>query len=125
MALTTLPRSTDTNGTITAQIQLQTIIDDVLSIVMVIYGEGAEYDRIIDVVVGRATAKPEIRRVVWCKDVAVLSAAQKKSYFRNGKVAVAIGLSNKVDASLDIDEAQVGILVEEAFLKAEAGTDAN
>lgn len=122
MAITILPRSTDPDGE-TAPVQLQTIIDDPLTVVMVVYGEGNDIDRVIEVVVGRATAKPEIRRVVWCRDVAVLSTDQKKNYFRKDKVAVCIGLSNKVDSALDIDEAQVALMVEEAFLEGEADTD--
>jgi hypothetical protein len=74
---------------------------------------------VIEVVVGRATAKPQIRRVVWCPDESVLSATQRKNYYRKGKVAVAIGLSDEVAETLDIDEAQSGFLVEQAFLEAE------
>jgi hypothetical protein len=120
MAITILPRTGDPGGAPVAQVQLQTIIDDVLSVVMVVYGEGTDIERVIEVVVGRATAKPQIRRVVWCPDPTVLTAAQKKNYFRHNKVAVSVGLADKVADALDIDEAQSGMTVELAFAKAEA-----
>ena len=125
MAITILPRAGDPGGAAAAQTQLQTVLDDVLTVVMVVYGEGTDIERAIEVVVGRATAKPLIRRVVWCPDPAVLSTDQKKSYFRNGKVAVSVGLGDKIADALDIDEAQSGMTVELAFARAEAqGRDA-
>ena len=120
MAITILPRSGDPGGAPTAQTQLQTVIDDVLNVLIVVYGEGPDIERVIEVVVGRATAKPQIRRVVWCPDTTVLTAKQKKNYFRKAKVAVSIGLADKIAAALDIDEAQSGMSVELAFADAEA-----
>lgn len=120
MAITILPRAGDPGGASAAQVQLQTLIDDVLNVVMVVYGEGTDIDRVIEVVVGRATAKPQIRRVVWCPDPTVLSAQQKKNYFRVNKVAVAVGLADRIAQALDIDEAQSGMSVELAFAEAEA-----
>ncbi len=95
------------------------MIDDVLNVVMIVYGEGTDIERVIEVVVGRATAKPQIRRVVWCPDPRVLSVEQRKNYFRKDKVATAIGLADKIAEALDIDEAQSGMSVELAFLAAE------
>ena len=120
MAITILPRAGDEGGKAVAQAQLQTVIDDVLNVVMIVYGEGTDIERVIEVAVGRATAKPQIRRVVWCPDEKVLSAKQKTDYFLENKVAVAVGLADKVAKALDIDEAQSGMSVEIAFLKAEA-----
>jgi hypothetical protein len=122
MAITILPRANDPGGSTAAQAQLQTVLDDVLTVVMIVYGEGVDIERVIEVVVGRATAKPLIRLVVWCPDPTVLSKDQKKSYFRANKVAVAVGLADKVAAALDIDEAQSGFEVEGAYLEAEAQT---
>ncbi len=126
MAITILPRAGDPGGASAAQVQLQTVIDDVLNVVMVVYGEGLDVERVIEVAVGRAAAKPQLRRVIWCPDPGVLSAKQRKSYFRNNKVAVAIGLADKIAEALDIDEAQSGMSVELAFAEAEAqGTSDN
>jgi hypothetical protein len=125
MAITILPRADDPGGAPAAQVQLQTIIDDVLTVVMVVYGEGADIERVIEVVVGRATAKPQIRRVVWCPDPTVLSVQQKKNYFRTNKVVVSIGLADKIAEALDGDEAQSGLCVEKAFASAEAQASNN
>jgi hypothetical protein len=121
MSLTILPRATNPGGAQAAQIQLQTVIDDVLSVVAVVYGEGPEIERVLEVVVGRATAKP-IRRAVWCPDPSVLSPTQAKRYARKNKVVVAIGLQDRVASALDLDEAQSGFEVESAYLRAEAQT---
>ena len=120
MAITILPRAGDTGGATAAQVQLQTLIDDVLNVVIIVYGEGEDIERVIEVVVGRATAKAQIRRVVWCPDAGVLTSQQKKDYFRANKVAISVGLADKIADALDIDEAQSGMLVELAFAKAEA-----
>jgi hypothetical protein len=121
MAITILPRTGDPGGAIAAQVQLQTVIDDVGNVVMVVYGEGPDIERAIEVAVGRATIDPpQNRRVVWCPDSSVLSTRQKKDYFRANKVAVAIGLADKIAEALDIDEAQSGMSVELAFAAAEA-----
>ena len=123
MSLTILPRSGDPGGAAAAQHQLQTIINDVLNVVMVVYGEGPEIERALEVVVGRAAADPtNVRRVVWCPDPGVLSKDQKRDYLRAKKVAVSIGLEDKVADSLNADEAQSGFSVERAFLRAEAQT---
>jgi hypothetical protein len=119
MAITILPRTTDPGGTSAAQAQLQTVIDDVLNVVMIVYGEGTDIERAIEVVVGRATAKPQLRRVVWCPDPTVLSTKQKANYFRDDKAAVSIGLADKIAKDLDLLEAQSGLSVERAFLEAE------
>jgi len=120
MAIMILPRTTDPGGNSTAQAQLQTVVDDVLTVVMIVYGEGTDIERAIEVIVGRATAKPQIRRVVWCPDPTVLSTKQKTSYFRDNKVAVSIGLADQIATELDLVEAQSGLSVERAFVKAEA-----
>jgi hypothetical protein len=120
MALTILPRTTDPGGAPTAQAQLQTIIDDPLTVVVIVYGEGVDVERAIEIAVGRATAKPEVRRVVWCPDPSVLSADQAKRYSKKNAVIVAIGLENKIADSLDADDSQSIALVEKAFLNAEA-----
>lgn len=123
MAFTILPRADDSGGAAAAQAQLQTIIDDVRTVVMIVYGEGTDIERVIEVAVGRATIPtipPDLRRVVWCPDPGALSAEQKKRYFRKNKVAVAVGIDNKIADALDIDEAQSGLSMELAFQRAVA-----
>lgn len=126
MSLSILPRAGDPGGAPAAQQQLQTIINDVLNVVMIVYGEGPDIERVLEVVVGRAAADPaNVRRAVWCPDPAVLSKEQKKGYFRANKVAVSVGLEDKVADALSLDEAQSGFSVERAFLRAEAQTPAD
>jgi hypothetical protein len=120
MILTILPRATEGGGAAEAQVKLQTLIDDVLTVVLILYGETPETKRMLEVAVGLAEVKPQIRRVVWCPDPSVLSKEQKRDYMKKDKVAVTIGLANKIAAALDIDEAQFAMEVRIAFAKAEA-----
>ena len=120
MALITLPRSNDPGGATEAQVKLQAAIDDPLTVVMILYGEGPDVERALETCTGRALAMPAIRRVVWCPDPGVLSPQQKKSFFRANKAAVSIGLADSIAESLSLDDAQVRIDVEGAFLAAEA-----
>ena len=114
-----LPRSGDPGGAAEAQIRLQSAIDAEFTVLMIIYGEGPDIERVIEVCDGRALAKPAIRRVVWCPDPTVLSADQKKNYFRKDKVAVSVGLSNILAEALPLEKAKARIFVEGAFLEAE------
>ena len=120
MALITLSRKDDPQASAFAQGQLQAIIDQVSNVVMVIYGDDPETNGIVDMAVGLATSKPQLRFVVWCPNPKVLSDDQKQKYFRKGKVAVSIGLQDKVAKALNSDDAQDGFEVELAFLAAEA-----
>lgn len=120
MVLTILPKSTDDGGAAAAQVKLQTLIDDVETVVMVVYGEGAEINRVLEIAVGRADVEPYIRRVVWCPEVAVLSAEQKSSYYTKDAAAVTVGLADKLAASLNLTRAQMPLQIELAFAKAEA-----
>lgn len=120
MLLTILPKSTDDGGAAAAQVKLQTLIDDVETVVMIVYGEGAEINRVIEIAVGRADVGPYIRRVVWCPDVTVLSAEQKSSYYSKNAAAVTVGLADKLAAALNLIRAQMPLQIELAFTKAEA-----
>ena len=97
------------------QTKLQTVIDDAFTVVMIVYGEGPEVDTAIQVCVGRAALKCEIRRVAWVPDPGVLSQAQKKDYYRKSKTAVLIGLDDTIAKQLNLDEASVIAYVEDAF----------
>jgi len=120
MALTTLSRNDDPQSSAFAQGQLQAIIDQVSNVVMVIYGDDPQTSSIVDMAVGLATSKPLLRWVVWCPNPKVLSDEQRKKYFRKEKIAVSIGLQDKVARALDIDDAQDGFELELAYLEAEA-----
>jgi hypothetical protein len=124
MPLLTLPRAGDPGGADAARVQLQTVIDDTLNVVLVLYGEEPAFDirQALDVAVGRASAKSEIRRVVWCPDPDVLTDDQRASYFRKNKVGATVGLADRVAATLSLKEAQDGLKVELAFLEAESQT---
>jgi hypothetical protein len=119
MILTILPKSGDDGGAQAAQVKLQTVIDDVETVVLIAYGEGPEINRVIEIAVGRADVEPYIRRVVWCPDSSVLSAEQRASYFQKDKAVVTIGLADKIAGALDIVRAQLPLHIELAFSKAE------
>lgn len=120
MPLLILPRHTDANGTPTAQAELQAEIDDPQTVVVIIYGEGPDVDRALEVAVGRAAADDlGLRRVVYCPDDSVLSDQQRSDYFVTDKVLVAIGLADKIADSLTASRAGVAAYVERAFARAE------
>lgn len=120
MAFTKLVTSDDSRGAAFAQGQLQATIDRLLNVALIVYGDGPEQDDIVSFARELSGSKPAIRDVVHCPDPTVLSAEQKKSYFRNGKTVVAIGLQDKVARALDKDTALDGFELELAFLAAEA-----
>lgn len=120
MSLIILPRNTGTDACIQAQNKLKAAIDDPLTVVMIVYGEGPEIEEALGICVARASVKSMIRQVVWVPDPTVLSAEQKAEYFESNKVAVAVGLNDKAAASLSKAKAAAKIYVEQAFLKAEA-----
>lgn len=122
MAFTKLVSSNDPGGASFAQGQLQATIDRLLNVALIVYGEGAAQDEIVSLARELAGSKPEIRDVIHCPDPTVLSAEQKKSYYRNGKVVVAVGLRDKVAKALGVEEAQDGFELELAFLAAERQT---
>jgi hypothetical protein len=115
-----LPRASEGPSAIEeAQRKLDGAIADPLTVVLIVYGEGAQTERALEVCAARASVKPAIRRVVWCPDPSVLSASQKRDYFRANKAAVTIGLKDSVANSLPASKAMVRHFVEQAFLKAE------
>lgn len=120
MAFTKLVTSDDPKGAAFAQGQLQATIDRLLNVALIVYGDGPDQDNIVSLARELSGSKPAIRDVVHCPDPTVLSAEQKKSYFRNGKTVVAIGLQDKVARALDKDTALDGFELELAFLAAEA-----
>lgn len=119
MTLIVLPRNTDASAADDARRKLLGAIEDPITVVMLVYGEGPEIERAIEICVARASVKGAIRRVVWIPDPSVLDDDLKRRYFRSGKVAVAVGLDDKVAAGLTKIQAGGRIFVEDAFLAAE------
>ena len=60
MARTTLPRSTE-SGAAQAAAQLQQLINDPLSVTMLVFGEGPDVAAALALSEGRASVKPSIR----------------------------------------------------------------
>ncbi|NIM51593.1 MAG: hypothetical protein GTN62_12260 [Gemmatimonadales bacterium] len=120
MALIVLPRNTGAEAAEQARQKLQAAIDDPVTVVMIVYGEGPHIEKALEVCVARASVKALIRRVVWIPDSSVLSTELKRRFWRSGKVAVAIGLDDQVAAALSKARAKARIFVEEAFLGAES-----
>lgn len=120
MSLVVLPRNTDAAAVETARRRLVAAIEDPLTVVMLVYGEGPDIEKAIEICVARACVKAPVRRVVWIPDTSVLSPDLKHKYHRSGKVAVAVGLSDKVVAGLTKARAKGRNYVEEAFLEAES-----
>ena len=118
MPIVILPRSTDPNGTADAQARLQLAIDGPFSAVMVVLGEGADIDRVVETGTTRADLDPSRRHLVWAPDPKVLTAEQIKNYSPDGEVAAFIGLDQEVKAALKLAQAQIGFYVEQAFTTA-------
>lgn len=122
MSLIVIPKvpAGDTAGKEAAQTKFQAAIDDLATVVMIVYGEGHDIDEVLEVVSARADLRPLIRKVLWVKDHKVLSASQKSKFFVTSKAAVAIGLSDTKGDTLTKSEAKRRRKVERAFTKAEA-----
>jgi hypothetical protein len=68
----------------------------------------------------RAQSLPEVRQVVWVRDLRLLSPAERSAYTRAGTAAVcALTLDDRPAAWLDADEARDIAALEDAFLAAE------
>ena len=120
MSLIVLPKNGDAEKAEKAQRKFEAAIDDPLTMLMVVYGENPDTDRILEVCCARASVKAAIRRVVWIPDPKVLSAKQRASYGPGTSAAASIGLENKIARRLTKSRAKVPIYVERAFLTAES-----
>ena len=120
MALIILPRNTDPETAAEAQHKFKAAIDDPFTVLMVVYGEGPDTPRILEVCCARASVKAALRRVVWIPDPTVLSDEQKRKYWKKTYAAVAIGRDDKVAYKLTKVEARGRIYVAEAFTSAES-----
>ena len=119
MARVTLPNSSEP-GAADAPDQLQQLINDPLSVTMLVFGEGPEIDKVLKMSEDRASVKASIRRVIWIPDPAVLSAEQRTRYGVPGNTAVAVdGKHGKVAETLNDIQAQGALRVDRAFNLAE------
>ena len=124
MAHVTLPKSTEP-GADQAAAKLQQLINDPLSVTMLVFGEGPDVDAALRMSEGRASVKPSIRRVIWIPDPAVLSADQRTRYGVPGNVAVAVdGKRGAVAEALNDVQAQGALRVDRAFNLAEQNLNA-
>jgi hypothetical protein len=119
MALIIIPRNTGPEAVAEAERKFKAAIDDLLTVVAVVYGDGPDIERVLEVCCARALTKPPIRRVVWVPDPSVLTDALKAKYWKPTRPAVFVGLDDKIAKTLTAVQAKVRICVEEAFLRAE------
>ena len=120
MSLIVLPKNDSPEKATEAQFKFEAAIDNPLTVLMVVYGQNEDTDRILEVCLARASVKAAIRRVVWIPDPTVLSAKQRASYGPKTSAAASIGLDNKIARRLTKSRAKVPIYVERAFLTAES-----
>ena len=119
MAHVTLPKSSQP-GAADAPEQLQQLINDPLSVTMLVFGEGPDVDKALKMSEDRASVKSSIRRVIWIPDPSVLSAEQRTRYGVPGNTAVAVdGKHAEVAEALNDIQAQGALRVDRAFNLAE------
>ncbi len=119
MSLIVLPRNTGPEAVAEAEHKFKAAIEDPLTVLMVVYGEGPDVEKTLEVCTARALVKAIIRRVVWVPDPGVLSKELKAKYWRKTWAAISIGLDDEVAEDLTMAKAKVRIYVEQAFLHAE------
>ena len=119
MALIILPRNTGDDARAEAERKFKAAIEDPLTVLIVVYGEGPDVDKILEVCTARALVKAIIRRVVWVPDPDVLSKELKAKYWKKSWAAASIGLNDEVAEDLTTAKAKERIYVEQAFLHAE------
>jgi hypothetical protein len=103
-----------------AQRKFQAAIDDPLTVLMLIYGEGPDTGKILEFCCARALVKAVIRQVVWIPDPTVLSNEQQQKYGPKTSTAASVGLDDRIAKRLTRSRARVKIYVEQAFLAAES-----
>lgn len=103
-----------------SQAKLQAAIDDPLTVNLIVYGTEAGIDAIVEIANARAQLRPMIRKVIWVKDPAVLTATQKKNYFKKDRAVVAIDLRDQICGSLELADASDPFEIELAFTAAES-----
>ena len=123
MLLIMLPRNENAETKTKAMHKFQAAVDDPLTVVLIVYGEREDTDRMLEVGTDAATVKADIRRVLWVRDPSVMSAAQKKKYLpknHSTHPVVSIGLDDKRAMELTRAKAKVTAYVEQAFHDAES-----
>ncbi|MHC4169302.1 MAG: hypothetical protein ACYSWQ_20325 [Planctomycetota bacterium] len=120
MSLIELPKNDSPEAAEEAQRMFQAAIDDPLTVLMLVYGEGPDTRKIRNICCARALVKPVIRRVVWIPDPTVLSDEQRQKYEPRTSAAASVGIDDKIAKRLTRSRAKVKIYVERAFLAAES-----
>lgn len=119
MSLIVLPRNDSSETAAEACTRLLEQIRDPLTVLMLVFGDGPDVEAVLEICVARASTKGLVRRVVWIPDPEVLSPDLKRDFLRAGKVAVVVGLDDKVAETLTVARAKARFSVERAFLVAE------
>lgn len=103
-----------------AQLKFQTHIDDPNTVVLIVYGKGAEIDRVLEVALASASVNPAMRRVLWVPDRNALSESQQRAFCRRNAVVVSVGFDDKIAESLSLTKARHRLYVDSAFEAAES-----
>ena len=106
-----------------ARVLLGQAIADKYTITMLVFGDGQGEDQIASKADVRAGALASTRRVVWIRDVSILTEDEKNSYREGGDdfVVCTLNLDDEPVVRLDRDKANSFLTLERAFLKAEGG----
>lgn len=106
-----------------ARTLLDLAIADKYTITMLVFGEGKGEDQIASKADVRAQALASTRRVVWVRDVSILTSEEKAKYRKNsGDIVVCtLNLDDEPVVHLDRVKAENIIELELAFLKAQQG----
>ena len=119
MSLIVLPKNDGPEIAEEAQRKFQAAIDDPLTVLMLVYGEGPDNGKVLEICCARALTKPLIRHVVRIPDPTVLSDEQRQKYGPKTSAAASVGIDDKIAKRLPRSRAKVKIYVERAFLAAE------
>lgn len=94
---------------------------DRFRITMLVVGDGQGEDVIASKGDVRAHALPTARQVVWVRDPALLSDAERQDYLQGGAVVCVLDLDQKPAVRLDAAQARSLTQLELAFLRAQQG----
>ena len=102
---------------------LDQAMSDRYTITMLVFGDGSDQDQIASKADVRAGALSSTRRVVWIRDVDILTDDQKQIYKIETEdvVACALNLDDKPVAFLTKQQGLSLLELERAFLKAQQG----
>ena len=104
-----------------ARKQLDKEIADKYTITMLVFGDGKGEDQIASKADIRAQALSSTRRVVWVRDMTILTDGEKIDYTKNDPkiVVCTLNLDDKPVVHLNRTKAQDIVELEKAFIKAQ------